>query len=485
MRNRRVQFIVLVVAALAIISIVALQTVPLAQGGPPEPGGPPGGAGGPGGPPSGPGGPGGPPGGPGGPGMPGGPEGMPGMPGGGGAAAGGTFEWKTYPPPPELSMDYASFLAQTGQPRAEIPQPFLVNEDGTAAKHTKNEWHQLYRLYSKETVSSAELGSGRIGAGMDRYMTRAEGYMFHAGVALAQAYVDGQNSFSFEIGYPNLHMNYSLPGGATSGPVTVPVVMRVKPSAAAKYGEQVWRRLKRFDCLGEARATGDAVTDSSEAFSIVTRKGGFYHPRVVNLPPGAGGIWAGLWSSSVVACVLRDKAGKIIASAQQPAGLGSDVLAKLIYPDSIFFNPRYKLLVWPEGVGLSGRPWRVDGTKGWAYEFSFTLDRGQIQRLHSAQAKFISPPLLARAGVDMARLGDSWDDLAKLQAGVDVRKAVRELAAHGPTAAAAPAGGGGPGMPPGGPGMPMGGPGMPPGGPGMPPGAMPGPGGPGMPPPPM
>ena len=66
-----------------------------------------------------------------------------GMPGGGGAAAGGTFEWKTYPAPEELTMDYASFLAQTGQPRVDIPQAFLVSEDGKPAKHTKNEWHQL------------------------------------------------------------------------------------------------------------------------------------------------------------------------------------------------------------------------------------------------------------------------------------------------------------------------------------------------------
>jgi hypothetical protein len=396
------------------------------------------------------------------------------MPGGGGAPAGGTFEWKTYPAPEELTMDYASFLAQTGQPRAEIPQAFLVSEDGTPAKHTKNEWHQLYRLYSGAAeVSAEELGPGRIGAGMDRYMTRIEGYMYHSGIAFVQAYLDGQNSFTFEIGYPNLRPD--VHSDLVNAPVTVPVVMRVKPSASANYGERVWRRLKKFDSLGEARATGNAVTNTSAPFQIVTRKGGFYHPHVVNLPPDAAAIWTMLWSTSMVGCVLKDKAGKIITGDLQPAGLGGDILAKMIYPDTIFFNPRYKLLVWPEGVKLNGRPWKVDGTKGWAYEFSFTLNRGEIRRLHSAEAKFISPLYLGIA-IAQGQIVERWDDLDKIKAEIDLKKAIRDLAARGASGApAAPAGGAG--APPGGPGAMPG----PPGAPGGPPP----PGGPGMPPPPM
>ena len=122
----------------------------------------------------------------------------------------------------------------------------------------------------------------------------------------------------------------------------------------------------------------------------------------------------------------------------------------MVYPDTIFFNPRYKLLLWPEGVKLNGRPWKVAGTKGWAFEFSFNLDRGKVRRLHGAQAAL-----------------------------VPVRNAP-QVGGGGGAPGGAP---GGPGAMPGGPGMPGGEPGMPGGPPGGgPPGAPPG--GPGMPPPP-
>ncbi|MCE5240893.1 hypothetical protein LLH23_20715 [bacterium] len=463
MRNRRVQFIVLLVAAMAIVSLVVLQAVPFAQEGAPP--------GGPGGPPGGPGGPGAPPGGP-----PGGPEGGPGMPGapGAGGGGGGTFEWKTYPAPEELTMTYADFLAQTGQPRADIPQPFLVKQDGTPEKLTKNEWYQLHRLYVKaEDVTAEKLGPGRIGAGMDRYMGRVDAYMYHSAVAFVQAYLDGQDSFRFEIGYPKLNMNLSATGDANAVPVTVPVVMRVKPSAQSYYGEKVWRRLKKFDCLGEARATGNSITNSSAPFRIFTRKGGFYHPRTVNLPEGAAEIWSMLWSTSMVACVLKDRAGKIITGDVRPANLNGDILAKMIYPDTIFFSPRYKLRIWPEGVGLNGRPWKVSGTKGWVYEFSFNLDRGEIRRIHTAEARFISPLLLGLA-IAQGQIIEKWEDLDSIQAGIDLKKFIRQTVERerGGGGGAAPAGGA-PGGAPGGPGPMPGGPeGGPPGG--APPGGPPG-----------
>lgn len=482
MRNRRVQFMVLIVAAIAILSLVLLQAVPFAQ----EPGGgaPPGGApsGAPGAAPGGP--PGGAPGGPGGPGgMPGGPGGMPGAPGGAGGAAGGGFEWKTYPPPAELTMTYDEYLARTREPRADMPQAFVV-EAGKPAKHTKNEWHQLQRLYSKAAEAGPEeVAPGRIGRGMDKYITQVEGYQWHSAVALLQAYMDGMKSFKFEIGYPNMHLDVDADFGAGTlmVPVTLPVIMRVKPGVAAAYPEKVYRRLKKFDCLGEAREEGNIITNSTETFRIITQKGGYYHPRVINLPRETGGLWTMFWNMTAVVVALKDRAGKILSLDIQPSGLSGDVLAKIVYPDLVYFNPRYELLIWPEGVGLNGRPWHIAGTRGWVYEFGFSLPRSDIKRIHSAEAKFISLPLLGLGLTPSDRdVIQDWAKIEQIQSRKDARTALREFLAMGRKVtgggaggAGAP-GGGGPGAMPGGPGGP-GGPGMPgaPGAAGPPPG-MPG-----------
>jgi len=488
MRNRRVQYIVLLVAAIAVGAIVAMQTAPLAQ----EAGAPPGGPGSPPGAPPG-GGPGGPPMGE--PGMAGGPGmGGPGM-GMPGAAGGGTFEWKTYEPPAELTMTYAEFLAQTGLPRADIPQPLLVKEDGTPAKYTKNAWHQLQRLYQTTGVAvrEEELKPGRFGKGMDAKLSRMEAYYWHAMMAVAEAYAEGvRGNFRFEIGYPQ--MSTPNPGLTLSSvSVRVPVVMRVKPAAQSKYPERVFRRLKKFDCLGEARSSAGSLSNTSAPFYVMTQKGGYYQPQIVHLPQEANLLWTGLWGATMIAVALKDRAGQIIEVQMQPAGFGPDILAKMIYPDTIFFNPRYKLLVWPEGAGLSGKPWKVSGTKGWAYEFTFNLNRSQLRRLHSAEAKLI-PVALIGAAYETGRVAREWKDLDKVIAQADIRQAARQYIERGGQVPSALAGGGGapggpgaagpgpgamPGMPgpgmPGEPGMAPGGPAMPPaGGPEMPPGpAMP------------
>jgi hypothetical protein len=381
-------------------------------------------------------------------------------------------------------MTYADFLAQTGQARADLPSPFVVDPKGAPTKYTKNEWYQLHRLYSQKAEAGAEqLGPGRIGKGMDARLSRMEAYYWHSLMTLVEAYAAGQNSFTFEIGYPQLVMptaSDTVPGAT----VNVPLVMRVKSSAQANYPERVWKMLKPFDCLGEARAQGGSISNSSQPFRITTRKGGFYHPRIVNLPAEAAPLWGLMWNTSVVAVVLKDRAGKIIAADVQPARLGNDVLAKMVYPDTIFFNPRYKLRIWPEGVKLNGRPWNISGTKGWVYEFPFNLDRGELKRLHSAEAKMI-PLILLGAAVETGRLMEQWEDIDKALAGVNIREAIKRIIARegssmsagAQTAGAGPGGpGGGPGGP-GGPGaMPGGPPGGMPGGPGAP--GMPGPGGP-------
>jgi hypothetical protein len=179
---------------------------------------------------------------------------------------------------------------------------------------------------------------------------------------------------------------------------------------------------------------------------------------------------------------LLDRNGSVIATATQPAGLGGGILAKMSYPDKIYFNPRYKLVLWPEGRKIDGSCWNVAGTKGWAYEFSFTgLSRDELARLHSARATIFSP-LLMEVPFDQIAASEGWGRVEEELRDLDRSR----LLQSGPLAGMSTPAAGGAGAPgAGGPGMgPMMGPGEPGmgGPPGMPGG--PGPGGPGMPPPP-
>lgn len=449
MRNRRVQYIVLLVAAIAVGAIVAMQTAPLAQ----EAGAPPGGPGSPPGAPPG-GGPGGPPMGE--PGMAGGPGmGGPGM-GMPGAAGGGTFEWKTYEPPAELTMTYAEFLAQTGLPRADIPQPLLVKEDGTPAKYTKNAWHQLQRLYQTTGVAvrEEEMKPGRFGKGMDAKLSRMEAYYWHVMKAIIESYIDAlREAFYFEVGYPQMkppplfsQRTQSSAPQKTLFPmstVIVPVVMRVKPNAQAKYPELVYRRLKKFDCLGQAHINNDVVQNTSAPFYIVTQQGGYYHPRIVHLPNEANHLWNVLWKNTVIGLGLTDPDGKflryntadtnlyienistdvipekklvpgimtydtpgggklmipaqvpqivgyhIITNITAPEKLRDNIFAAMVYPNIIYYRPRYRLVLWEEGRNLHGKTWKVSGTKGWIYEFEFNLERSELKRLHGVKVHLI------------------------------------------------------------------------------------------------
>lgn len=468
MRVRRVLLTVTIMLTVATAMVVLLQSVPFAQepaGGPPGPGGPPGGgAPGPGGPPGmeagGP------------PGM----GGMPGAPGGGGAAAGGGLAWSETKPPDELARTYQEHIARAGPYAADIPPQYIYNQDGTPKRNTPNEWFQLQRVYRRtaaDTGKGKSLEPGRIGGGILKSLSREDAYLYHFREALANAFIDGLNSFTFEIGYPQFERSIDiLTSTDSSGTVRLPVVMRVRPSASAHYPVNVYNRLKKFDSLGYARANGGSISNTSEPFRIITRKGGYWHPNIANVPPGTGIAWTGLWLDMQVAVALLDRNGNVIDASTQPARLGGDVLAKMVNPDKIYFNPRYKLVLWPEGRRLDGRCWNVAGTKGWAYEFTFSgLSRDQISRIHSAEAILISPILLDTAFDAMARANE-WDEVESELQNLD-RTRVMQSGPMGGIRAPAAAGPGAPGAAEGapiGPGMPPGGgPGMPPGGPGMPP----------------
>lgn len=450
MRNRRLFFIAAIAAVLALALVIIIQAVPFAQG----PGGPPGGPGGPGGPA---GGPAGPPGG-----MPGGPEmgGMPGGPGGAPAGGGGGMVWKVHEAPPELTMTYDEFLAKTGLPRANIPGPFLRKSDGTPEKFTKNEWYQFQRLYAT-AGGAAEEGpvEGRVGKGLIKHYEPWAAATHHQLKRIAEAYVKGLDLWTFEVGAPTFgsgDMDFITGVVRRITGVTIPVVMRVKASAQRSYPETVYRMMKPFDCYGADRSNGgDRPQYSTVPFQIITQKGGVYHPRVVRLEPVTLAAWEALWSQNQIKLTLLDPKGHEIISAQQSARQHGGVLAQIVNPDVIYRSPRYGLRAPNIKRQFNGRPWNVEGTRGWLYGFSFDLTAEQARALHSAKVEFLG----MKEAVERALAGNLAAAAGAAQAGPS---------AGGPGEPGMPGG-----MPPGGPGGP--GPGMPPGAPaGGPPGGPPG-----------
>lgn len=392
--------------------------------------------------------------------------GMPGgMPGGAPGGGGGGMTWKTYDAPAELTMTYEQFLSQTGEKRANIPGPFLTKA-GAPAKYTKNEWYQLGRLYA---TAEADEGKGPVEGQMGKmllgiYEPWAQ-VTHHQLKTVGKAYLRGLNIWTFEVGAPaNIHGDMQWETATLRRvDIEVPVVMRVKASAQRSYPESVYQMLKPFDCLGMGDTAGGRVSVTSRPFHIVTQKGGYWRPRVLNLQPETIAAWEALWAINQVKLTLLDRKGKEIVSSTIPAGHSGGILAKIVNPDVIYHTPRYRLLLPPEGNKFMGGKWHVDGTRGWLYSFRFSLPVEQARLIHSAKAEYIGQ----KEAIERALSGNIQGATAVLGGG----------------AGAAPAGAPGPGGPPGAPGMP-GAPGGP-GGPGMPGGPGPGgPGGPGMPPPP-
>jgi hypothetical protein len=422
MRRRRAVIIGISVAILAVVGLIALQTGPFAQ--PPAPPGAPGGA----------------------------------APAGGG---GGAFAWKEFPAPEQIARTYKEHIERTGPSTAQIPPAYLVDQEGKERLATDNEWFQLQRIYSASTEAAGDLEArkkkdlrpGVVGAHLVDPYDQLAAYHNSVSRALTDAYLAGQNLFTTEIGYPRLYSPDVLisPEGMVSGKIVLPVILRVKPSAQRTYGELVYRKLKPFDCLGFAEPRGYDVQNTSEPFNIITQKGGYYRPRAISLPVGTATKWAAAWAQNIIAVVLLDRNDDVVGFAAQPAKHGGEILGKIIAPDRIHYSPRYKVLIPPEGLRFEGGKWNISGTRGWIYEFTFTLPKDQMLRLHKARAYYGRP-----------------DQMVKVVE-PKIYAAVASQILSGATGApqGGGAGAGAPGAPPGGPGGPP--PGGPPGGPGGPP----------------
>jgi len=320
---------------------------------------------------------------PGGEAMPPGMEGMPGMPGmpgmGGGGGGAGGLEWTEQEMPEELVKTYDQFLAETGTPRAMIPDNFLEDDQGEPRKATDTEWRQLQRIYAaRELGGPAEGGAGKPGYGLATRIQR-EIVVKEAEVADVQyLYEKGLDNFSFEIGFPQYEHSAIRPG-SNSIPVSIGVIMKVKPGVAQRYPSLVYRKLKKYDFYGTDR----------QIFRINDYEGGIWAPKEIYLYNGAVSEWNSLWGQNSVRLTLYDASGDTIATATQPAGHTGGICAKLLYPDELNYAPMNETIIAPQDKSFEGGRLNLPGKKGWYYNFSFSIPLGELSGLDRAEAVLI------------------------------------------------------------------------------------------------
>jgi hypothetical protein len=317
---------------------------------------------------------------------------MPGMGMGmGGSAAGGALEWSTVEPPEEKSITYQEFVARTGLP-PNVPSAFTRDEDGTPRTATHNSWMQLQRVYAAGMMAAEGIEPGRVGSRLTREATEWAAYTVRVAKELAELYAQGLDGFTFKVSHPimgGMTINPSATQVTEVGPMNVMVVMQVKPSLQRAYGQKVYDRMRKYDCLGRANTSNAGVHNTSTPFHVHTHKGGLWRPNKLNLSPVAAPVWGALWSQNRVRLSIKNRVGDEIYSAEQPAGQSQDILSAILNPPEFYYNPKWRLLIPPEDVKFQGGRLNLNGTRCWTYMFSFNLPANVAAQMHSASAELL------------------------------------------------------------------------------------------------
>ncbi|MGI5816655.1 MAG: hypothetical protein ACOX9R_01015 [Armatimonadota bacterium] len=295
------------------------------------------------------------------------------------AAAAGGLAWTEQEMPEELTMTYEEFLAETGQPRALIPDNFLFDEDDQPKKNTENQWMQLQRIYAGREIVGVEVAAaGKPGYGLATSIQR-EIAVKEAEIAdVNYLYEKGLDNFSFEVRYPQVNRSAIGPG-TTSVPIEVGVIMKVKSGVDQRYGSLVYRKLKKYDFYGTDR----------QIFRIHDYEGGIWNPKQIYLYNGSVSAWNSLWQQNSIRLTLYDVSGRQIVSSTQSAGHTGGILAKLLYPDDLNYAPANETIVGAQDKNFQGGNLNLPGKKGWYYSFSFNIALAELAGLHRAEAVLV------------------------------------------------------------------------------------------------
>jgi hypothetical protein len=307
-------------------------------------------------------------------------------PGGGGGAGG--LDWSEIAPPDERAITYNEFIARTGMP-PNMPSAFTQEEDGTPKSATFNSWMQLQRVYAGAPAP------GKVGVRLTREATEWAAYTVRVAKALAELYSQGLNGFTFKVSQPimgGVSVDSSVSQTAEVGPINVMVVMQVKPSLQRSYGQTVYDRMRKYDCLGIANTSDTGLQNTSTAFHVHTYKGGLWRPSEINLSPIAAPVWTALWSQNRVRLTIKNRAGQVIYTDEQSAGQDANILSAILNPPEFYYSPKWRLLIPPDDLKFQGGRLNLNGARCWTYMFSFTLSANVAAQMHSASAELIGVP---------------------------------------------------------------------------------------------
>lgn len=370
-------------------------------------------------------------------------------------AAGHQYQWTEVEMPDELLMTYGEFLAQEGQAPVPLPEVYLIENDGTPKRLTRNGWYQLARVYTDRPVVIETAMVGTPGGRLWNEVYLEAAVKHNELNALWDRWVDALSNFTFQVGYPRIGpqlLTYDWqrkgirnPDGTVrwrrweatlpeSFTITIPVVMSVKPGCQRNYGRKFYNAMRKFDNKGHGRSP----------FMFMTYDGGHYQPHTFYLADETIQAWNALWQGVNVQLRLFNPRREEIVRAAQPSGLTPALFTQMVHPPTIYYEPRYRLLMPREDDTFHGGRLNLDGREGWYYEFEFTLNREQLRALDDARARLVvdgGPP-------DRMRFLGALDIAAAAQPGIT------DMGMPGMEAM-------GPGMDMGMPGMDMGMPGMP------------------------
>jgi hypothetical protein len=320
----------------------------------------------------------------------------------GGAPAGGgggpTFSWTETKMPDDLVMNYGEFLVQEGQAPVPIPEFYLLEDDGTPKKLTRNEWYGLARIYADHPLGTDRLPIGTPGGDLWNQVYLEAAVKHNEVNAIWNVWAASVDAFTFQTGYPRIGpqmLQYDWTRKAMRNPdgtirygrweatlpdrfqIVVPVIMRVKEDVRQGFGRRFFTAMKRFDNMGDGRSP----------FKFMTFEGGHFQPTTFYLADEAIRMWEDLWTRLRVQLRLFDTESKQIAFAEQGSGISPSIFTQLVHPPVIRYQPRYRLLMPGEDDKFKGGRLNLEGTEGWYFEYSFTLTRDQLKSLNNAEAR--------------------------------------------------------------------------------------------------
>jgi hypothetical protein len=277
-------------------------------------------------------------------------------------------------------MSYPEFLARHNVGPSPIPEGLLKDDKGAPAQRTDAQWAQLDELYAiNPTEKQGPAPPGHVGGPIWNANALQMGVTLKEATQMLLACNIPSDGFTFKIGYPQ----YDTPApGAATMTVHIGVLMQVKPWLQKSFGANLYRLLKPYDNYQPDRSP----------FTFVTYQGGPYHPETFYLSTISAALWDSACAEPGVVLVLKDGRGEIINVGTTNAGFTGNLPTLLASPPEVRRMPAYAYLMPNADRTFDGNGrMNLDFSRGWYYDFTFTLPMDDVRRLDRAEAFLVSP----------------------------------------------------------------------------------------------